>query len=119
MLIYDRRGFSVLELMIVVAIIAIAISIAIPNFFHISVISKRTVCINNLKKITAALEQWAIDNSVSTGVSVTPQDEDYIYKNYLRGGKPKCPSGGDYSINTVGANPQVQCTDEGEGHKPR
>ena len=117
MFILTRKGFSLIEIMIVVAIIAIALSIAIPNVFHMSEVSKRTVCINNLRKITSAVEQWAIDNNISSDVNVTPQQEEDIYKNYLRAGKPKCPSGGDYVLNPVGANPQVQCTDEQEGHK--
>ena len=114
---FTRKGFSLIEIMIVVAIIAIALSIAIPNYFRMSEISKRTVCINNLRKITAAVEQWAIDNNIASGANIGSQQEDDIYNNYLRGGKPKCPSGGDYVMNPVGANPQVQCTDEQEGHK--
>lgn len=115
--IFTRKGFSLIEIMIVVAIIAIALSIAIPNFFRMSVISKRTVCINNLRKITAAVEQWAIDNNIPSGANLSSQQEEDLYKNYLRGGKPACPSGGEYTISAVGANPQAQCTDESEGHK--
>ena len=117
MIIFERKGFSLIEIMIVVAIIAIAMSIAIPNFFRISVISKKTVCINNLKKITAAVEQWAIDNNISSGASLTAQQEDDVYHNYIRNGKPKCPSDGVYTINAVGTNPQVECSDEAEGHR--
>ena len=117
MFIFNRKGFSLIEIMIVVAIIAIALSIAIPNFFRMTTISKKTVCINNLRKITAAVEQWAIDNNMPSGTTINEQQEDEIYNNYLRGGKPTCPSGGQYVINSVGANPQVQCTDEDEGHK--
>jgi len=112
-----RKGFSLIEIMIVVAIIAIALSIVIPNFFHASEISKTTVCINNLKKITTAVDQWALDKGIVSGANLTPQQEDEVYTTYFRGGKPKCPSDGEYVINPVGANPQVQCTCEAEGHK--
>ncbi|MDD5137056.1 MAG: prepilin-type N-terminal cleavage/methylation domain-containing protein [Candidatus Omnitrophica bacterium] len=117
MYIFSRKGFTLIEIMIVVAIIAIALAIAIPNFVRISSISKRTVCINNLKKISAAVDQWAIDNNIRSGTNLTPEQESDVYNNYLRSGKPKCPSAGEYLLNPVGANPQVQCTDEQEGHK--
>ena len=112
-----RNGFTLVEIMIVVAIIAVILSIAIPNLFRANSVSKCTACKNNLAKITAAVEQWALDNSISNGTNISSQQENDIYNNYLRGGKPKCPSGGDYVLNPVGANPQVQCTDEAEGHK--
>ncbi|MFA5142827.1 MAG: prepilin-type N-terminal cleavage/methylation domain-containing protein [Candidatus Omnitrophota bacterium] len=117
MYIFRYKGFTLIEIMIVVAIIAIALAIAIPNFFRISAVSKQTVCINNLRKITAAVEQWAIDNNIASGANITTTQESDIYSSYLRGGKPKCPSGGDYLLNPVGTNPQAQCTYEEEGHK--
>ena len=100
-----------------VAIIAIAMAIAFPTFSHMTAISKRTVCINNLKKITAAVEQWSIDNNMPNGTNLTSQQEEDLYRNYFRSGKPACPSGGEYVINAVGSNPQAQCTDEEEGHR--
>ena len=114
-----RSGFTLVEIMIVVAVIVIVLSIAIPNYFRMTVVSKRTVCINNLRKITAAVEQWAIDNNIPSGTNIDPesQRENDIYTNYITGSRPKCPSGGEYVINPVGSNPQVQCTDEEEGHK--
>ena len=102
-----RGGFTLIEILVVVAIIAVVLSIAIPNLFHADTISKRTACINNLVKITAAVEQWALDNNIPNGSNITSQQENDIYNNYLRGGKPTCPSGGDYILNPVGANPQV------------
>ena len=102
--------------MIVVGIIAIALSIAVPSFTRMTSVSRRTVCINNLRKITAAVEQWAFENNIPNGTKPTASQEDDMYK-YLAGGKPACPSGGEYAINPVGENPQVQCTLESEGHK--
>lgn len=117
MSVFRKKGFTIIEIMIVVAIIAIALAIAIPNFFRMSSISKQTVCINNLKKITAAVEQWAIDNNITSGAGISTEQEDSMYANYIRNGKPKCPSGGDYVLSAVGSNPQVRCTYEDEGHR--
>lgn len=111
------RGFSLIEIMIVVAIIAIAISIAVPNYFKMNAISKRTVCINNLKKITAAVEEWALEKNVTSGSSISSTEEEEIYDSYFRGGRPKCPTAGEYVLYEVGANPQVRCTEEDKGHK--
>jgi len=113
---FTRKGFTIIEIMIVCAIIAIALAIAIPNYFHMTDVSKRTVCINNLRKITSAVEQYAIDNNIPGGASLSSQQEADLYASYLHGGKPICPGGGDYTINAVGVNPQVQCSKESEGH---
>jgi len=112
-----NEGFSIIEIMTVLAIIAIAISIAIPNFFKMSEISKRTVCINNLRKITAAVEEWALEKNIMSGTSISPTQQEDIYGNYFRGGTPKCPGGGQYMFKEVGDNPQVYCTEEDKGHK--
>ena len=103
--------------MVVVAIIATVLAIVIPNFFRMLSISKRTVCIDNLKKIMTAIEQFAIDNKIPAGTNLSQEQVDKACSDYLRGGKPKCPSGGAYVINPVDADPQVQCTYEDEGHK--
>ena len=115
--IFSRRGFSFVEIMVVIAIIAIIMAIVIPNLFHMLSSSKRTICIANLHKIATAVEQFALDNKIPAKTNLSQQQEDDIYSNYLRGGKPKCPSGGEYVIDPVDSDPQVQCTEESEGHK--
>ena len=118
MKILRRSGFTLIEIMIVVAVIALVLSIAIPNYFHMTAISKRTVCINNLIKITAAVEQWAIENNATAGTKLSSQQEEDLYTNYFHSGKPTCPSGGTYEIKPVGSNPQVTCSrEEDDGHK--
>jgi Tfp pilus assembly protein PilE len=102
--------------MIIVAIIAITLSIAVPNYLTISKISKRTVCINNIKKILGAVEQYVIENNISVGTALSSTQEDEVYSKYLRGGVPVCPSGGEYTIETIGSNPQVSCSKEEDGH---
>ncbi|MBI4974978.1 MAG: prepilin-type N-terminal cleavage/methylation domain-containing protein [Candidatus Omnitrophica bacterium] len=107
MIIFLRKAFTLVEIMIVVAIVAIILAIALPNYLTSSETSKKTACINNLKTIDAAVDQWAIDYK---------QQEEDIY-NYVKGGKPKCPSGGTYTIYQVGVKPQVRCSLENEDHK--
>ncbi|MDP3790196.1 MAG: prepilin-type N-terminal cleavage/methylation domain-containing protein [Candidatus Omnitrophota bacterium] len=116
MTIPSRGGFTLVEIMIVVAIVAIALSIAVPNYLTVSKVSRKTVCINNIKKIQAAVDEYAMERNIDSGIGLTPQQEEDIYANYLRGGEPTCPSGGEYIIETIGSNPQVRCTREDEGH---
>lgn len=109
-------GFTLVEIMIVVAIIAIILAVALPNYLTQSTTSKKTICINNLRQVDATIDQWAIDYNISDGASPSAQQEEEIY-NYVKGGKPKCPSGGTYTIYQVGVKPQVRCSLENEDHK--
>lgn len=112
MLKYFQKAFTLVEIMIVVAIIAIIFAIALPNYLTSSSLSKKTICINNLKQIDSAIDQWAAENGISNGTE--PAKDVY---NYVKGGKPACPSGGVYTLYPVGNNPQVGCSLENEGHK--
>jgi len=115
--IFYRSGYSLAEIVIVVAILAILTSIALPNYLSSGKISAKNVCINNLKQIDGAVERWALDNNILTGTVLSSGQEDEIY-SYIDGGKPKCPSGGEYTICAVGSNPQARCGRENdEGHK--
>lgn len=112
-----RKGFTLVEIMIVVAIIAIFMSISVPNYFKSGKTSSMNVCINNLKQIDGAIERWSLDNNISDGTTPSPSQEIEIYA-YVDGGKPACPSKGEYSMHTTGTHPQVTCSKaESEGHK--
>ncbi len=117
MKINTNRGFTLIEIMVVVVIIGIILAVALPNYFQSGKTSQRTVCIANLEKIDAAIDQWVLENHVSSGSVVSGSDEEDIYSNYVRGGNPRCPSGGAYTIHAVGTKPQVTCSMEEEGHK--
>ncbi len=113
MKIFPRRGFTLVEVIIVVAVIAILLAISVPNYLKTRTISKKVVCINNLKQIDAAIDQWSMENNVPDGAA--PPDE--IYHYIKKETKPVCPSGGVYTVYSVGSKPQVTCSLESEGHK--
>ena len=113
---YNKKAFTLIEIMIVVAIVAVIVAIAVPNYLRTGKASAKQVCINNLKQIDGAIDRWTIENGTHQGAVISDTDETAIYSN-IDGGKPKCPSKGEYKMNAVGAEPQVTCTREDEGHK--
>ena len=64
-------GFTLVEIMIVVAIIAMLASIAIPNFVNARNKAQTTACINNLQQIEGAINSWALQNKKGNGDAVT------------------------------------------------
>src|ERR1700723_674389 len=86
----NRGGFTLVEIMIVVAIIALLAAIAVPNFLRARKRSQATRCLEDLRLIDAADDQYAIENNKSTGNSVAWSD----VQAYLKTGSVLYNSGG-------------------------
>ena len=104
-------GFTLVEIMIVVAIIGVLAAIAIPNFVRARATSQANACINNLRQLESAVQQFALENGKNTGDTINyPRDITPYLKLNLVGSIPSCPAGGTYIMLTVGAIPQAVCT---------
>jgi hypothetical protein len=86
-----------------IVFIPLMAAIAIPNFIRARDTAQMNMCINNLRQIDAAKQEWTLENKKESTDTPTPADLDKYLKNGF--GSLKCPKGGTYTINPVGTKP--------------
>ncbi len=103
-----KQGFTLVEIMIVVMIIGLLAAIALPSFKKARDEAREKSCINSLRLIEAAKDQYAIDADIASGATIA----DSVLQDYMKGETmPTCPSGGTISANAVDTS--ASCTVSG------
>ncbi len=108
----NKKGFTLLEMIIVASIILVLVGIAIPNFVKALANTRAKTCIDNLRQIALAKQQWALENN--KGSADSPQAADL--NTYIKGGTGTgttiyCPLdttktfSTSYTINDMSTNP--------------
>jgi prepilin-type N-terminal cleavage/methylation domain-containing protein len=109
---FHRKGFTLVEIMIVVAIIALLAAIAVPGFLRARKRSQASRILNDLRMIDSALDQYAIETNRKSSDPVAVTD----WTNYIKKGTPLYNTGSsvfgtNYGAQTVDSIPQVPPAD--------
>ena len=109
------KGFTLIELMIVIAIIAILAAILIPNFMHARAAAQTGGCEGNVKMIATGMEEYAVDNQGTYGPGGTVTSQ-LLGTPYLAI-TPKDPvNGSNYSVNTTPGTYGAYLVSDSGGH---
>ena len=113
----STKGFTLVEIMIVVAIIGLLAAIAVPNFVQARNAARSSTCIYNLRLIDSAKEQYAIENNTANGAATSSTTcTAYLKQNVF----PTCPSTATaYTTNAIGTYPTCALAGAAAGATPK
>ena len=96
----NKRGFTLVEIMIVVAIIGLLAAIAVPSFMNARTKSIAKSCVNNLRQIEAGKDLYALDHTNQPPTQLS----DVVGSNAYIKTMPVCEAQGTYSLNALGVS---------------
>ncbi|NLX89758.1 MAG: prepilin-type N-terminal cleavage/methylation domain-containing protein [Syntrophomonadaceae bacterium] len=102
----DQKGFTLVELMVVVVILGILVTIAVPLYNAQTEKTEKATCFANQRMIESAAVQYTLDNDDK---EITDVNKIELLNDYFQGKAPTCPSGEAYSIE----GGKVACTEHG------
>lgn len=107
----SARGFTLVEIMIVIAVIGIMAMIALPNFAKARATAQQKACIKNLHSLSETKQLWGFENKKQPTVTPTAaQIRVYFGQNRM----PVCPSRGTYTLRRLNLEPL--CSRAALGH---
>jgi prepilin-type N-terminal cleavage/methylation domain-containing protein len=99
----SNKAYTLVEIMIVVAVLGIVLAISLPTFFRARELARKRACQENQRQIESAKHQWAVEHNKSA--TDTPAWDTLLgVYEYLRS-SPQCAANGTYSINNVNSDP--------------
>lgn len=99
----SKKAFTLVEIMIVVAIIGLLVAIAIPNFVRARRNTRKNLCVNNLRLLTHAVEQYAIEYNAADGSSPTASIIMGTTTSYIEKSLTEPETSVAYGVPVVGA----------------
>jgi hypothetical protein len=106
-----NSGWGFWDVIALVCIILFIAAVAIPRHHdQYPNTSPANTCINNMRQIDGAINEWALVNGKNRGTGVTENDITNYIKLDRYGKIPPCPSGGKYTYGKVGDVPQISCS---------
>ncbi|MBN1901924.1 prepilin-type N-terminal cleavage/methylation domain-containing protein [Candidatus Sumerlaeota bacterium] len=105
-----KKAFSLIEIMVIMAIMGILIAIVVPGYLRAVENTRGQTCQENLAQIESAKEQWALEFKHSDGAPINDSNaflndaNIFGFNGYIKK-TPKCPASGTYGVNPIGADP--------------